>query len=181
MDGVVVAGLTKTYKANALSPFAGINTFIIPRDGDQEGAGFGSVVVTADHAKMAGKLADGTPFSLQVGLTQEGSMLFYLPLYVAAGRVLNAPAAQLILTRDGSMTVNAYWLDLGPNNTVTNRDGNPAVTFSFNPRLGQFHGTVAGQDASAGPFKFEGVILQTLNSGLGYYLAKGGRGKVEFR
>jgi len=75
------------------APQAGRYTLIIPGDTNSlaspGGDGFAAITVDASGAaKITGELADGTQFSLESGISKEGVLPFYEPLYGGKGVIM---------------------------------------------------------------------------------------------
>jgi hypothetical protein len=75
------------------SPQAGKYTMIIPGNADAKaspgGDGFATITIDANGAaRIAGELADGTPFNLESGVSKEGLLPVYEPLYGGKGVIM---------------------------------------------------------------------------------------------
>lgn len=86
------ASLNATAKiANGSSPNTGRYTVVFPAQagtgsGTPDGDGFAALVVTANgSARLAGRLADDTPFSASGIVSESGALDYYIPLYDSAG------------------------------------------------------------------------------------------------
>jgi hypothetical protein len=83
-------------------------------------------------------------------------------------RVLNLDTAALGFSGGGlaNFVTNSALLEL--NNKLVSRDGNK-LTFSLNAGTGTFKGT-AGVEGAGAPITFQGVVFQSTNIGLGYFM-----------
>lgn len=97
-DGVWVAGLSgdrQVYNGvSAVAPWKGRYTMVLPgKLGDEQvpaGSGYATVYVSGGGVgSMAGRLADGTPFTQSAYVSKGGQWPFYVPLYVGSGSVMS--------------------------------------------------------------------------------------------